>query len=184
MNGRGCDLGPGTDSIDCAGVRFVSDLIGRGDFLAFGNTNMRRAHPAWPAAACLSALCFLVVYTGTLLLPVSTAQADPPGPKRKDSNARLKSKNAELTATVEPSEAKPGDTVTLKVTARLDPGYHIYKYSKTPMKPGEGPSYTSFDLFDTDGLTAEGEWAASKDRSGTRRRPGPICRSSNTSRTR
>ena len=53
--------------------------------------------------------------------------------------------------------------MTFKVTAKLDPGYHIYKYSKTPMTPGAGPSYTSFDLFDTDGLEVEGDWAASKE---------------------
>jgi thiol:disulfide interchange protein len=148
--------------IDCAGG-FVTELIDPRDFLAFGNTNMRRAHPAWPAAACLSALCFLVVYTGTLVLPVSTAQADPPGPKRKDSRAGFQSKNADLTTAVEPSEAKPGDTVTFKVIAKMDPGYHIYRYSKTPMTPGDGPSFTSFDLFDTDGLKVEGDWAASKE---------------------
>ena len=86
-----------------------------------------------------------------------------PRAKKKDTNPRLKSRNAELTASVEPAEAKPGDTVTLKVTAKLDPGYHIYKYSKTPMKPGEGPSYTSFDLFDPAGLEAQGDWSASKE---------------------
>ena len=37
-----------------------------------------------------------------------------------------------LTTSVEPAEAKPGETVTFKVTAKLDPGYHIYKYSKEP----------------------------------------------------
>ncbi len=30
-----------------------------------------------------------------------------------------------------PAEAKPGDTVTFKVTAKLEPGCHIYKYSKS-----------------------------------------------------
>lgn len=87
--------------------------------------------------------------------------ADPPAPKKKDTNPRLKPEHAELTASIEPAEAKPGDTVTLKVTAKLDPGYHIYKYSKTP--GGEGPILTSFDLFDTDGLEVQGDWSASKE---------------------
>jgi thiol:disulfide interchange protein DsbD len=118
---------------------------------------MRRAHAGWPV------LILLVLFGGSVLTPGRPALADSPAPKKKDANPRIKSKNAELTASVEPAEAKPGDTVTLKVTAKLDPGYHIYKYSKTLMKPGEGPSYTSFDLFDTDGLETQGDWSASKE---------------------
>jgi RNA polymerase sigma factor (sigma-70 family) len=95
--------------------------------------------------------------------PVLAQPADPPQPKRKDTNARLKPKYAELTTSVEPSRAKPGDTIMLKVTAKIDHGYHIYKYIKTSTKPVEGPVYTSFDLFDTDGLEVQGDWSASKE---------------------
>jgi thiol:disulfide interchange protein DsbD len=146
--------------IDGARAECVRESIGSVVHMAFGNTIMRRAHPGWPAAGA-SALCLLLLFTGSLLLPVSSAIADPPAPKKKDSRAGFKSKNAELTASVEPAEAKPGDTVTFKVTAKLDPGYHIYKYSKTPAV--EGPAYTSFDLFETDGLKAEGDWSASRE---------------------
>ena len=45
------------------------------------------------------------------------------------------------------------------VTAKLDPGYHIYKYSKTPAKGG--PVNTSFDFFDPADLKVEGDWTPS-----------------------
>ena len=52
-----------------------------------------------------------------------------------------------------------GDTVTFKVTAKLDPGFHIYKYSK--VQGAGGPINTSFDFFDPAGLKVEGDWIAS-----------------------
>jgi thiol:disulfide interchange protein DsbD len=149
--------------IDGARAECLRESIDSLVHMAFGNTIMRRAHPGWPAAGA-SALSLLLLFTGSLLLiPAASAIADPPAPKKKDSRAGFQSKNAELTTSVEPAEARPGDTVTFKVIAKLDPGYHIYKYSKTPIKPGDGPSYTSFDLFDTDGLKAEGDWSASRE---------------------
>ena len=54
-----------------------------------------------------------------------------PSRRRKTSPQAIKPKTAVLTASVEPAEAKPGETVTFKVTAKLDPGFHIYNYSKT-----------------------------------------------------
>ena len=68
-----------------------------------------------------------------------------------------------LTTSVEPSDAKPGDTVTFKVTAKLDPSYHIYKYNKIARPPGGGPSYTTFDIFDPAGLEVAGDWTASRE---------------------
>ena len=52
-----------------------------------------------------------------------------------------------------------GDSVTYKVTARLKPKWHIYKYAKAPEDPGP----TWFDVFDPAGLTPFGEWSASKE---------------------
>ncbi|HZW31877.1 MAG TPA: cytochrome c biogenesis protein CcdA [Isosphaeraceae bacterium] len=121
---------------------------------------MRRDHPRWPTGTRLPVLLALVA---GLLLPAASAVADPPKPKLPDSRPRIKPKEAELTTSVEPAEAKPGDIVTLKVTAKLKPGYHIYKYTKTKTPPGQGPSSTTFDLFDTAGLKVEGDWAASKE---------------------
>src|SRR5437868_4896719 len=125
-----------------------------------GNSDMHRAHPRWPAAAGLPVL--LALFAGLLLLPVPSWSADPPKPKIADSRPRIKPKEAELTTSVEPAAAKPGQTVTFKVTAKLKPGYHIYKYTKTKTPPGSGPSSTTFDFFDTAGLEAEGDWTASK----------------------
>ena len=52
----------------------------------------------------------------------SRAAADPPQPAEKDSRPFFKPKNAVLTTSVSPAQAKPGETVTFKVTAKLDPG--------------------------------------------------------------
>jgi thiol:disulfide interchange protein len=106
---------------------------------------------------------FVVIHAllvGMMSIPGVAIAADPPKPAKKDSLAFFKPKNAVLTTSVEPVEAKPGDTVTFKVTAKLDPGTHIYGYSKTQ---GPGPIRTSFDFFDPAGLKIEGDWSASKE---------------------
>jgi hypothetical protein len=97
---------------------------------------------------------------GSLTLPASATADDAPKPANKDTGAGQKPAQATLTATVEPAEAKPGDTVSFKVTAKLDAGFHIYKYST---EKGDGPVPTSFDLFDRAGLETEGDWKASRD---------------------
>jgi thiol:disulfide interchange protein DsbD len=91
----------------------------------------------------------------------TAAAADSPKPAKKDSNPRIRPKDATLTTAVVPAEAKPGETVSFQVTARLKPGYHIYTYSQGPQ--GEGPKNTTFDLFDTAGLTIAGDWKPSKE---------------------
>jgi thiol:disulfide interchange protein DsbD len=83
-----------------------------------------------------------------------------PKPKTADSKPQFKPHAASLSASIELAEAKPGQTVTLKVTAKIDPGSHIYDYAKSP--PAEGPSPTRFDLFDTGGLTVSGDWTADR----------------------
>jgi hypothetical protein len=105
-------------------------------------------------------LAITAVVAGFLSFPSVATAVDAPQPAKKDSSPRLKSKNATLSASVEPARAKPGAAVTFKVTAKLDPGYHIYKYSKTE---GPGPVSTSFDFFDPAGLEIEGDWTASKE---------------------
>ena len=91
---------------------------------------------------------------------LAPASADQPGPAKKDSPRALKSKFAVFTPSVEPAEARPGETVTYKVTAKLDPGFHVYKYGK---EQGAGPTNTSFDFFDTAGLKIDGDWTASQE---------------------
>ena len=51
---------------------------------------------------------------------------------------------------------RPAIMVTLKVTVKLDPGWHIFQYSKE--YDGEGPTPTSFDAFDLQGLVSKGSW--------------------------
>ena len=59
------------------------------------------------------------------------AAADPPQPAKKDCPAVLQAEKCRPHDVGQPAEAKPGETVTFKVTAKLDPGNHIYKYSKS-----------------------------------------------------
>jgi thiol:disulfide interchange protein DsbD len=103
----------------------------------------------------LTVVAFLI---GLAVLAGDVGAADPPKPTKKDTFAGLKPKNAVLTTSVEPAEARPGDTVTFHVTAKLDPGTHIYHHA---VKQGSGPINTTFDFFDPAGLTVEGDWAPS-----------------------
>jgi thiol:disulfide interchange protein len=89
-----------------------------------------------------------------------TRADDAAAPAKKDSAAAIKPKSAVLSTSVDPAEAKPGETVTFKVTAKLDPGFHIYKYSK---EQGPGPINTTFDFFDPAGLKIDGDWTASSE---------------------
>ena len=66
---------------------------------------------------------------GFFITLVPALADDKTEPAKKDTAAALKPSQATLTAKVEPAEAKPGDTVSYKVTAKLDSGFHIYKYS-------------------------------------------------------
>jgi len=115
------------------------------------STTQPRAAGALRAVAAL-----LLVVFGSL--PCSAQVATP---ARKDSNARTRPKDVAVSASVVPAEARPGETVTLKVAARLKPGWHIYTYARE--QQGDGPRNTRFDVFDTAGLTVAGEWSASKE---------------------
>ena len=89
----------------------------------------------------------------------TTSKADEPKPAKKDSRPGARPKEANFTTTVTPAEAKPGETVTYEVTAKIDAPWHIYKYSKTP--DNNGPKYTEFDFFDPAGLKIDGDWSPS-----------------------
>ena len=112
---------------------------------------MLQRHPAGPRSAA-----FAVAFA----LLSATALADGPQPAQKDSSPRAKPKDAEVTATVEPAEAGPGDVVKLKVRVKLKPGWHIYTYAEK--QRDEGPRHTLFDAFDLGGLQPDGSWTASK----------------------
>jgi thiol:disulfide interchange protein len=101
------------------------------------------------------------VFTSLLAVGLTSLAAadDAAKPAKRDFAAAMMPKQVVLATSIEPASAKLGDTVTFKVTAKLDPGFHIYKYSdvKTP-----GPTNTSFDFFDRDGLKLDGGWVASR----------------------
>ncbi|APW63108.1 protein-disulfide reductase DsbD family protein [Paludisphaera borealis] len=93
-------------------------------------------------------------------LAVDRVQADPPQPAKKDSSVRARPKDAVLTTSIEPAEAKPGDTVQFRVHVKLNPTWHIYTQAEKQV--GDGPRNTIFDLFDAGGLETAGDWSASK----------------------
>jgi thiol:disulfide interchange protein DsbD len=102
----------------------------------------------------------LVAALAFIALFANPALSQGPQPAKKDSNPRTKPKDVVVTASVSPTEARPGDAVTYKVTAKLAPGSHIYKYAN--VQEGDGPRNTRFDFFDTAGLVIAGDWTASK----------------------
>lgn len=89
--------------------------------------------------------------------PATTAAS----PAKKDSPERLRPKGVAFSASVEPTDAKPGQNVTYKVTVKLDPGLHIYDVQAS-FEPGDGPFPTSFDLFDIGSLKPVSDWKASR----------------------
>jgi thiol:disulfide interchange protein len=107
------------------------------------------------AVAAGLALCL----ASALIAQAADAQTAAAKPVKKDSPARAKSKEVSFKTSVEPAKAKAGDTVTYKVTATINDGYHIFRQAKK--QPGNGPIYTEFDLFDTAGLKVEGDWNSS-----------------------
>src|SRR6516164_1669522 len=107
---------------------------------------MRRAHPRETARTNLAVLLVLAGGLCFLIDPPPLA-AEGPQPAKKDSNQRFKPKDATLTTAVEPAQARPGDTVTFKVAAKLQPGWHIYPYAAPDAQQTLGPVKTTFDLF-------------------------------------
>ncbi|MEO6807881.1 MAG: protein-disulfide reductase DsbD domain-containing protein [Isosphaeraceae bacterium] len=99
----------------------------------------------------------LALVASLVLSPLAFADA---APKKKDSPAGLKPKEVVLSASVTPARAAPGATVTYQVTAKVAPPWHVYTYAKE--LASEGPRNTQFDVFDQAGLTAVGDWKASR----------------------
>ncbi len=79
-------------------------------------------------------------------------------PAKKDSRAPLPKAVKFMTELV-PAEAKAGETVQLKLTARLDPDWHIFQYAKTY---DTGPHPLTIDNFDLAGLVPKGDWTSSR----------------------
>ena len=80
-------------------------------------------------------------------------------PAKKDSRVAI-TKAVKFTTELVPAKAKPGDRVALKLTAQLNPGYHIFQFA--PAWDGNGPKPLLIDNFDLGGLTPQGEWTAAR----------------------
>ncbi len=81
--------------------------------------------------------------------------------KWRETPAKLHPKEVKYTAAIEPAKAKPGDTVTYKVSVQVAEPWHIYAWAEK--QPEEGPRSTQFNLYDTGGLTAGAEWKSDKE---------------------
>ncbi len=92
--------------------------------------------------------------------PVVAAETAALKPAKKDSRPVFRPKTVTLTTSLEPDVARAGETVSYQVTAKLNPGFHIYQYSKKSAE--EVSKHTQFDFFDTAGLEVAGEWTASR----------------------
>ena len=144
--------------VDRAFTRSAPHLVVRRDLITLEDLIMRRT---FGRNLTLVVQAVAAVLLAGLLASSHPAWADDDAkPAKKDNPASLKPSQATLSASVEPADAKPGDVVTFKVTAKLDPGFHIYKYSK---EQGGGPVPTSFDFFGHAGLEVDGDWTASHD---------------------
>lgn len=121
---------------------------------------MRRNSLRPPATSAFSrtALTLLALLFAFAAWPVAV-QAAEGAPKKKDSPAVFRPKEITLTPSVKPVEARAGEVVTYRVEARLEPGWHVYKYVKGSTELRD----TTFDAFGLDGLQAEGDWKASRD---------------------
>src|SRR4051794_5725552 len=106
------------------------------------------------------ATCLAATVAMLFLASPSLALAADAKPKKKDSAKFLQPKEVTYTTKVEPAKAKPGETVTYTVTAKIDMPWHIYAY--VDEQPAEGPRGTQFDFFDTAGLTPAKSWASSE----------------------
>lgn len=99
----------------------------------------------------------LALVAAFVFSPLALADASP---KKRDSPAGLKPKEVTLSASVTPARAAPGETVMYQVTAKVARPWHVYTYAKVPAD--EGPRNTQFDFFEQAGLTAVGDWKASR----------------------
>jgi thiol:disulfide interchange protein len=95
------------------------------------------------------------------ILTTPTAEAlDPgsPAPKHKDSVSYIVPREVTWSTSVTPPSAMPGESVTYRVTAKIQTPWYIYTYvdhQDDPHHPG-----TQFDFFDPAGLAPRGGWAA------------------------
>ncbi len=94
--------------------------------------------------------------------PAQSIEGDEPQPSRPSTNLRFQPKIATWSTEIVPAEAQPGQTVTFRVSAEIDPGYHLYELVEEQPQ-SEGPRYTEFDFFQTAGLIPQGDWSPDRE---------------------
>lgn len=91
--------------------------------------------------------------------PAPAADRPAAKPAKKDSRVPM-TKAVEFSTAIEPAEAKAGERVQLKLTAKVQPGYHIFQYASK--WNDQGPKPLLIDAFDLNGLLSRGEWTSSR----------------------
>ncbi|WP_169976918.1 protein-disulfide reductase DsbD family protein [Tautonia rosea] len=82
---------------------------------------------------------------------IASASADDPKPTRSDSPAPLQPREVAFTATVEPPQARPGETVTYAITAKIKDSWHLYAHAEE-IPEGVSVLPTRFEQFALGGL--------------------------------
>ncbi len=83
-------------------------------------------------------------------------------PIKPDTPAHLQPGEITFSTSTAPERARPGETVTYQVSAKLEDPWHVYAYHKA-QPVGPGPVRTRFDFFDHAGLEPVGDWTPSKE---------------------
>lgn len=105
----------------------------------------------------------LVMIAATLIIVAGTdsSRAAEVKPMKPDTPAHLQPGEITFSTSIAPGRARPGETVTYQVTAKLEQPWHVYAYDKA-QPVGPGPVRTRFDFFDHAGLELVGDWTPSK----------------------
>ena len=101
---------------------------------------------------------------GSRVRLVSLRVDDPPAageakPTKKDSRLPLP-KQVKFATAIVPAAAKPGETAQLKITAQLNPEWHIFQYATS--YDGVGPKPLLVEAFDLNGLVSKGGWTSDR----------------------
>ena len=103
-----------------------------------------------------------ILAVALLLASATAAVAQAPKPTRPDTSDRLQPREVAFTAKVEPERARPGDTVSFEITAKVKEPWHIYAYADEQPQ-GVAAVPTRVELFQLGGLEPTGKtWTPSE----------------------
>ena len=117
----------------------------------------------------------LVMVAATLVIGAGpdSSRAVEVKPIKPDTPAHLQPGEITFSTSIAPERARPGETVTYQVTAKLEEPWHVYAYHKSqPLGPG--PVRTRFDFFDHAGLELVGDWTPSVEPDGKQEHQGEV----------